>query len=128
MSWTHATRGGRAGFGGPAEALGVGTRRVNAPARRIRRRREPPYAARLAALPEGRGVDWSEPVLAEALRLAERLDGAPRHLSVHCGGIGIADRPLPWYLPLGRAAKDVGGTPFEMRAVEASGRGKRDLL
>ncbi len=128
MISTHATLGARSAFRETAKALGVANPRVNALARRIPRELEPPYAARLAALPEGRGVDWSEPVLAEALRLAERLDGAPRHLSVHCGGIVIADRPLTWYLPLERAAKDVVVTQFEMRAIEAIGLVKMDLL
>src|SRR4029079_16922031 len=69
-----------------------------------------------------------EPMLARALELAERLDGAPRHLSIHCGGVVIADRPLTHYVPLERAAKDIVVTQFEMRAIEAIGLVKMDLL
>jgi len=128
MISTHATLGARSAFRETAKALGLSNARVNGLARRIPRELEAPYLERLAAVPDARGVDWREPVLAEALRLAERLDGAPRHLSVHCGGIVIADRPLTWYLPLERAAKDVVVTQFEMRAIEAIGLVKMDLL
>jgi DNA-directed DNA polymerase III PolC len=128
MISTHATLGARSAFRETAKALGVSNARVNALARRIPRELEAPYLERLGAVVDARGVDWREPVLAEALRLAERLDGSPRHLSVHCGGIVIADRPLTWYLPLERAAKDVVVTQFEMRAIEAIGLVKMDLL
>src|SRR5439155_16442646 len=128
MISTHATLGARSAFRETAKALGVSNARVNALARRIPRELEAPYLERLRALPEARGVDWREPVLAEALRLAATLDGAPRHLSVHCGGLVIADRPLTWYTPLERAAKEVVVTQFEMRAIEAIGLVKMDLL
>jgi DNA polymerase III subunit alpha len=128
MISTHATLGARSAFRETAKALGVASARVNALAKRIPRALEAPYLDRLRALPDARGIDWREPPLAEALRLAERLDGAPRHLSVHCGGIVIADRPLTWYVPLERAAKDVVVTQFEMRAIEQIGLVKLDLL
>ena len=63
-----------------------------------------------------------------ALRLTARLAGAPRHLSIHCGGLVIADRALTHYLPLERAAKGVVVSQFEMRAVERIGLVKMDLL
>ena len=40
----------------------------------------------------------------------------------------IADRPLTWYVPLERAAKGIVVTQFEMRAIEAVGLVKMDLL
>jgi DNA-directed DNA polymerase III PolC len=128
MISTHATLGARSAFRETAKALGVPNARVNQLARRIPRELEPPYAQRLAVIAAARGVDWSEGVLARALALAERLSGAPRHLSVHSGGIVIADRELTHYVPLERAAKDVVVTQFEMRAIEAIGLVKMDLL
>ncbi|HEY2955647.1 MAG TPA: DNA polymerase III subunit alpha, partial [Candidatus Eisenbacteria bacterium] len=128
MIATHATLGARSAFRETAKALGVSNARVNALARRIPREMDPPYRDRLAASPGASDVDWSEPPLARALELAERLSGAPRHLSVHCGGIVIGDRALTHYLPLERAAKDVVVTQFEMRAIEAIGLVKMDLL
>jgi DNA-directed DNA polymerase III PolC len=128
MISTHATLGARSAFRETAKALGVPNSRVNALARAVPRQLEPPYRRQLEALPGARHVDWREPVLERALALAERLDGAPRHLSVHSGGLVIADRPLTYYVPLERAAKDVVVTQFEMRAIEAIGLVKMDLL
>jgi len=82
----------------------------------------------LGAGPHDFGPEFNDPRIAEALRLAARLAGAPRHLSVHCGGLVIADRPLTHYLPLERASKGVVVSQFEMRAVEAIGLVKMDLL
>ncbi len=128
MICTHSTLGARSAFRETAKALGLSNARVNALARRVPRELEPPYLDRLRAAPEARFVDWSEPPLAEALRLAERLDGAPRHLSVHSGGLVIADRELTHYVPLERAAKNLVVTQMEMRAIEALGLVKMDLL
>ncbi len=137
MISTHATLGARSAFRETAKALGVANARVNALARRIPRELAAPDLERLERLPDAGGIDWREPPLGEALRLAGRLAGAPRHLSVHCGGIVVADRPLTWYVPLERArgarrsvtaGSDVVVTQFEMRAVEQIGLVKLDLL
>ena len=128
MISTHATLGARSAFRETAKALGVPNSRVNALARRVPRELEKPYLDRLLALPGAAAVDWREPVLTAALRLAETLEGAPRHLSVHSGGVVIGDRPLTHYVPLERAAKGVVVTQFEMRAIEAIGLVKMDLL
>ena len=78
--------------------------------------------------PHDFGPEFREPRIAEALRLAAKLAGAPRHLSIHCGGMVIGDRALTHYLPLERASKGVVVSQFEMRAVEAIGLVKMDLL
>jgi DNA polymerase III subunit alpha len=128
MISTHATLGARSAFRETAKALGLANARVNALAKRIPREMERPYLDRLLGSPEARGVDWREAPLPEALRLAEALDGAPRHLSIHCGGVVIGDRPLTHYVPLERAAKGIVVSQFEMRAIEAIGLVKMDLL
>lgn len=128
MISTHATLGPRSGFRETAKALGVPARRVDALAKRIPHEMEPPYRERLRRWPGAAGVDWDEPVLTRALALAEALDGAPRHLSIHPGGVVIGDRPLTHYAPLERSAKGVVVTQFEMRAIEAIGLVKMDLL
>jgi DNA polymerase III subunit alpha len=128
MISTHATLGARSAFRETAKVLGVPNARVNALAKRIPHELEPPYLDRLRGTPGAGAVDWTEPPLAEALRLAERLDGVTRHLSIHCGGMVIGDRPLTYYVPLERAAKGIVVTQFEMRAIEAIGLVKMDLL
>jgi len=126
MISTHATLGARSAFRETAKALGVPNARVNKLAKHVPREMEKPYLERL--LRETRGVPWREAPLPEALRLAEALEGAPRHLSIHCGGVVIGDRPLTTYVPLERAAKGIVVTQFEMRAIEAVGLVKMDLL
>ncbi|HTO90034.1 MAG TPA: DNA polymerase III subunit alpha [Candidatus Sulfotelmatobacter sp.] len=128
MICTHSTLGARSAFRETAKALGLSNPRVNALARRVPREMEPPYLDQLLATPDARFVDWREAPLPEALKLAERLSGAPRHLSVHSGGLVIADRELTYYVPLERAAKNLVVTQFEMRAIEALGLVKMDLL
>jgi DNA-directed DNA polymerase III PolC len=128
MISTHTTLGPRTAFREAAKALGVPNARVDALARRVPRALRAPYLDRLLADPGAGGIDWREPVLARALALAERLDGAPRHLSIHCGGLVIADRALTHYVPLERGDKKVVVTQPEMRAIEALGLVKMDLL
>ncbi len=62
------------------------------------------------------------------VRAAAALDGMPRHLSIHTGGVVVADAPLSDSVPLERAAKGIVVTQFEMRAVEAVGLVKIDVL
>src|SRR5206468_2792543 len=128
MISTHATLGARSAFRETAKALGIPNARVNALAKRVPRAMEKPYLDHLLSAAEARGVDWREPPLPEALRLAERLEGSPRHLSIHCGGVVIGDRALTHYVPLERAAKGIVVSQFEMRAIEAIGLVKMDLL
>ncbi len=130
MISTHSTLGARSAFRETAKVLGLPLPRVNQLARRVPR--DLSASALEDALsgrtPHALGPEFAEPRVREALRLAARLAGAPRHLSVHCGGLVIADRPLTHYLPLERSAKGVVVSQFEMRAVEAIGLVKMDLL
>ncbi|HOT97246.1 MAG TPA: DNA polymerase III subunit alpha [bacterium] len=54
--------------------------------------------------PVFRGTELQAP-WPEILRLAERIRGFPRHLSVHCGGVVIAPDGLDRYVPLQPAKK-----------------------
>jgi len=70
----------------------------------------------------------ANPRAAEAIPIAERLLGLPRAVSVHAGGIVIADRPLDAFTPLELAAKGVVITQLDMKAIECVGLVKIDLL
>jgi DNA-directed DNA polymerase III PolC len=78
--------------------------------------------------PELRGLPLEREPWRGLLRAAATLDGFPRHLSIHTGGIVVGDGPLSDALPLERSAKGLVVTQFEMRAVEATGFVKIDLL
>lgn len=62
------------------------------------------------------------------LQAAHALDGLPRHLSIHVGGIVIGDRRLDESIPLERSAKGLVVTQYDMHGVEDTGLVKIDLL
>jgi error-prone DNA polymerase len=64
----------------------------------------------------------------EILGLAARLDGTPRHLSVHCGGVVMAPDGVDARVPVERAAKGVRVIQWEKDQAEDAGLVKIDLL
>ena len=82
---------------------------------------------RLMALPSLRDQDFSDP-WPEILRLAGKLIGLPRYLSVHPGGVVITPEPVSHYVPVERAAKGVRIIQWEKDGAEAAGLVKIDLL
>ncbi len=64
----------------------------------------------------------------EILGWAARLEGMPRHLSVHCGGVVVTPDSLPERVPVERAAKGVPVIQWEKDGAEAAGLVKIDLL
>ncbi|MBE3096281.1 MAG: DNA polymerase III subunit alpha [Planctomycetes bacterium] len=80
------------------------------------------------SFPECRDIPIGRPDVARIVDVAAALDGLPRHLSVHVGGLVIADRPLTDYLPLQAAAKGLVIAQYEAGAVEALGLVKMDIL
>jgi len=42
----------------------------------------------------------------KVIKIAQRLEGLPRHFSVHAAGVVISDKPLVEYVPLQRDAKE----------------------
>lgn len=84
--------------------------------------------AAVERIPECRDLPLGDEPWRSVLKLAAKLDGAPRHLSVHPGGIVIAPGPVDRLLPRERSAKGVVVTQYDMYAVEDSGFVKIDLL
>jgi len=82
---------------------------------------------RLQALPQLREVDFPDP-WPEIVRLARRIIGLPRHVSVHSGGVVITPNPIDEYVPLEPAPKGVPVIQWEKDATEESGLVKIDLL
>ncbi len=77
--------------------------------------------------PSLRDHDFSPP-WPEILQLAERLEGIPRHLSVHCGGVLITPEETSNYVPVQKAAKQVRIIQWEKDQAEDAGLVKIDLL
>ncbi len=71
----------------------------------------------------------SQPLVARAFAMAEKLEGLYRHASTHAAGIVIGDRPLAELVPLYRDPKsDMPVTQFNMKWVEQAGLVKFDFL
>lgn len=82
----------------------------------------------LRATPELRSFPHDDPRWRRVLRLAERLEGAPRHFGLHPGGVVVAPGPITDLVACQRAAKGVVVTQLDKDAVEAVGLVKMDLL
>ena len=79
-------------------------------------------------VPECRSLPWDDPGFRDLLRIASRLEGFPRHLSVHPGGVVIAPGPITRYLALEEAAKGIVVTQPDMYSVKKLGLIKIDIL
>jgi error-prone DNA polymerase len=64
----------------------------------------------------------------EIVRLAAKLRGYPRHMSVHCGGIVIVPDRIDRYVPVEPAPKGVPIIQWEKDQAEDAGLIKIDLL
>ena len=62
------------------------------------------------------------------IETAQKLEGMPRHSSVHAAGVVIGKEPLWEYVPLGKTQDGVITTQYPMEALEALGLLKMDFL
>ena len=120
---------GRSALGETARAFGI-----SEPAARNLTRQLPGFASisdpeRLRReYPESRNLPWGEKWFADLLKIAGRLEGIPRHLSVHPGGVVIGPGPLTGRLALERASGGTVVTQPDMYSVKRLGLLKIDIL
>ncbi len=127
MISTHTFFHPRSAFREAARAHGVPVDVVNGLARFLPHDgSDLPSLAR--SLPGLRDLPWTEEPWRSILDGAAGLNGLPRHLGIHPGGIVIGDRPLADLVPLESATKGIVVTQYEMEAVAAIGLVKIDLL
>ena len=60
--------------------------------------------------------------------MARRLEGLPRHTSIHAAGVVIGSRSIDEFVPLSRAADGTITTQFTMTTIEELGLLKMDFL
>ncbi|MCG3177697.1 MAG: DNA polymerase III subunit alpha [Phycisphaerae bacterium] len=129
MICTHNTSRARGAFGEVAKVMGLTATQAHSLSRHIPEGIAAYLQRDWRELAEARrNLPLDDPHFRAVLAMAARLEGAPRNLGIHCGGLVIAPRPLTDYLPLQRAAKGIVVTQYEMNAVEAIGLVKMDLL
>ena len=78
--------------------------------------------------PETRDLPLDQEPFPLILKLAAHINGFPRHLSIHAGGIVISPYPITQMIPLERATKGLVVTQYDMYGVEDIGLVKIDLL
>ncbi len=84
--------------------------------------------AALSDLPELRDSGLNDRSLQTVFRLAERLDGLPRHIALHPCGVLIGNSSLRDHTPVERSMLDFPMSQFDKDDVEAAGLLKLDVL
>ncbi|NLY11738.1 MAG: DNA polymerase III subunit alpha [Firmicutes bacterium] len=82
----------------------------------------------LKRLPELKGHPLHSPRYKYLLTLCTAINGFPRHIGTHLGGLVISGEPLTNVTPLQLSAKGVYITQFDKRTIEDLGLIKLDLL
>jgi error-prone DNA polymerase len=84
--------------------------------------------AALADLPELRAGNLAIPQLTSLFKIAERLDGLPRHIAMHPCGVVLSSDTLLDRVPVERSAEGLPLCQYDMDDVEAAGMIKLDVL
>ncbi len=82
----------------------------------------------LASNPDLKALYDGDETVKNLIDMSMRLEGLPRHTSVHAAGVVIGSQPLDEFLPLSRGADNVITTQFTMTTVEELGLLKMDFL
>ena len=78
--------------------------------------------------PELREAYDSDPEIKYLIDMSRRLEGLPRHTSMHAAGVVISRNKVDEYVPLSRAADGSITTQFTMTTLEELGLLKMDFL
>lgn len=69
-----------------------------------------------------------DPIIADLMNIAKKLEGLNRHASVHAAGVVISDGPMTEHVPVYKAENGSAITQFEMANVDKIGLIKFDFL
>ncbi len=78
--------------------------------------------------PELRKLYQEDAQVKELIDMSKRLEGLPRHTSMHAAGVVICQEPVENYVPLSRASDGSITTQFTMTTLEELGLLKMDFL
>ena len=109
-------------------ALGVSPIEIDLIAKSLPHIRARNIAKALENLPELKNLKLDTPILKMAIDLAQKLDGLPRHLSMHPCAIVLSDIGLRDHAPLELNASGYPMVQFDKDDVEAVGFLKLDVL
>ncbi|TSA48134.1 MAG: DNA polymerase III subunit alpha [Actinomycetales bacterium] len=109
-------------------ALGIPPMEIDLIAKSLPHIRSRNIAKALANLPELKNLNLNTPIPKMAIELAGRLDGLPRHLSMHPCAIALSDLGLQDHAPIELSASGYPMLQFDKDDVEAVGLLKLDVL
>ncbi len=78
--------------------------------------------------PELRNTYETDPQVKYLIDMSRRLEGLPRHSSMHAAGVVISQKAVDEYVPLSRASDGTITTQFTMTTLEELGLLKMDFL
>ena len=78
--------------------------------------------------PELRAMYETDETVHTLIDMAKRLEGLPRHTSMHAAGVVISQKAMDEYVPLSRASDGTITTQFVMTTIEELGLLKMDFL
>lgn len=78
--------------------------------------------------PELRAMYESDETVHTLIDMSKRLEGLPRHTSMHAAGVVISQKAMDEYVPLSRASDGTITTQFVMTTIEELGLLKMDFL
>ncbi len=78
--------------------------------------------------PELRKLYQNDNEINYLIDMSKRLEGLPRHTSMHAAGVVISNAPVDEYVPISRGSEDAITTQFTMTTLEELGLLKMDFL
>lgn len=111
-----------------AGAMGLPPHEIDAIAKAFPHIRARQITASLSDLPELRDSRLGESGLDRVFRLAEKLDGLPRHIALHPCGVLVGNSGLRDRTPVERSALEFPMSQFDKDDVEEAGLLKLDVL
>ncbi|MBP3487369.1 MAG: DNA polymerase III subunit alpha [Roseburia sp.] len=78
--------------------------------------------------PELRAMYETDETVHTLIDMSKRLEGLPRHTSMHAAGVVISQKAMDEYVPLSRASDGTITTQFVMTTIEELGLLKMDFL
>ena len=82
----------------------------------------------MKANPELKKIYETDETVRKLIDMSRRLEGLPRHTSVHAAGVVISQKPVMEYVPLSRGSDGSLVTQFTMTTLEELGLLKMDFL
>ena len=125
---TFGTMGAKNVIRDVARALDMPYSRADAVAKMIPKELDMTIDKALVANKELADLVEADAEVGELIRISRRLEGLPRHTSMHAAGVVISNAPVEEYVPLSCNTDGVVTTQYTMTTIEELGLLKMDFL